>query len=144
MAKTETLEARIGFRLPMEVANDWRKKAKASGGSLSDWLRGLVDANQKTGLPTPGLKRKRDTSNDCDPELMRQLAQIGNNLNQVARALNECRKVGDAVQVVEVLSVLRSIEEAIAELYPQLPRPPSETRSPETVARSRERAGNAH
>jgi hypothetical protein len=123
MADKENLDARLGFRLPPEVAQDWKTRAKASGQSLSDWLRSQIDAKAVTGLPTPSGKKSRDHHNGCDPVLIQQLARIGNNLNQVARALNECRKAGDEVQTIEVLSVLRGIEESTAELYPQLPKP---------------------
>nr|WP_257621326.1 MobC family plasmid mobilization relaxosome protein [Aeromonas hydrophila] len=93
---------------------------------MSDWIRGAVDANQQTNLPTPQRRpvRVRDTSNDADPELMRQLAGMSNNLNQIARALNECRLAGSSVQLVEVLALLRSIEVQAGHLLPQLPPPP--------------------
>ncbi|MGC5428856.1 MobC family plasmid mobilization relaxosome protein, partial [Aeromonas veronii bv. sobria] len=56
--------------------------------------------------------------------LMRQLAGMSNNLNQIARALNECRLAGSSVQLVEVLALLRSIEVQAGRLLPQLPLPP--------------------
>nr|WP_217266065.1 plasmid mobilization relaxosome protein MobC [Vibrio cholerae] len=55
---------------------------------------------------------------------MRQLAGMSNNLNQIARALNECRLIGSPIHVVEVLALLRSIEGQAAHLLPQLPPPP--------------------
>nr|WP_272487364.1 MobC family plasmid mobilization relaxosome protein [Citrobacter braakii]WBU75728.1 MobC family plasmid mobilization relaxosome protein [Citrobacter braakii] len=125
MADKETLDARAAFRLPADVLAEWHTKAKAGGyKNLSDFLRSAVDSRQVTGLPTPAAK-KRSTDNGCDPALIQQLAKIGNNLNQIARALNECRKAGDVVEVVEVLAVLRSNEAAIAELFPKLPKPPA-------------------
>ena len=54
---------------------------------------------------------------------MRQLAALGSNLNQIARAVNECRLVGSPVYLVELLALLRSIEEAAGALLPQLPPP---------------------
>lgn len=75
---------------------------------------------------------------------MAELARIGNNLNQTARALNECRKAGSVVQLTEVLAVLRSIEQQASHLFPQLPPPPSETRSAEIVEKMRQRAANAY
>ena len=97
--------------------------------SVSDWIRGAVDAGQQTNLPTPQRRpvRVRDTSNDADPALMRQLAALGSNLNQIARSLNECRLVGAPVRLVEVLALLRSIEAEAAHLLPQLPPPPKPT-----------------
>lgn len=56
---------------------------------------------------------------------MRQLAALGSNLNQIARAVNECRLVGSSVHLVELLTLLRSIEESAGRLLPQLPPPPN-------------------
>lgn len=116
----------VSVRIDKQTAAEWRERAAASGLSLSDWIRGAVDANQQTNLPTPQRRpvRVRDTSNDADPALMRQLAGMSNNLNQIARALNECRLAGSSVQLVEVLALLRSIEAQAGRLLPQLPPPP--------------------
>ena len=116
----------VSIRIDKPTAAEWRERAAASGLSLSDWIRGAVDANQQTNLPTPQRRpvRVRDTSNDADPALMRQLAGMSNNLNQIARALNECRLAGSSVQLVEVLALLRSIEAQAGRLLPQLPPPP--------------------
>ena len=116
----------VSARIDKPTAAEWRERAAASGLSLSDWIRGAVDANQQTNLPTPQRRpvRVRDTSNDADPALMRQLAGMSNNLNQIARALNECRLAGSSVQLVEVLALLRSIEAQAGRLLPQLPPPP--------------------
>ena len=119
----------VSVRIDKPTAAEWRERAAASGLSLSDWIRGAIDANQQTNLPTPQRRpvRVRDTSNDADPALMRQLAGMSNNLNQIARALNECRLAGSSVQLVEVLALLRSIEAEAAHLLPQLPPPPKPT-----------------
>lgn len=116
----------VSLRVDPQIAADWRERAAAVDLSLSDWIRGAIDADQQTHLPPPCKRpvRVRDTSNDADPVLMRQLAGMSNNLNQIARALNECRLVGASVSLVEVLALLRSIEAEAAHLLPQLPRPP--------------------
>ena len=119
----------ISLRIDKPTAAEWRERAAASGLSVSDWIRGAVDTSQQTNLPTPQRRaaRVRDTSNDADPALMRQLAGMSNNLNQIARALNECRLAGSSVQLVEVLALLRSIEAEAAHLLPLLPPPPKPT-----------------
>jgi Bacterial mobilisation protein (MobC) len=104
----------VSVRIDKPTAAEWRERATASGLSVSDWIRGAVDANQQTNLPTP---QRRSV-------LMRQLAGMSNNLNQIARALNECRLAGSSVQLVEVLALLRSIEAQAGRLLPQLPPPP--------------------
>lgn len=80
----------ISLRIDKPTAAEWRERAAASGLSVSDWIRGAVDAGQQTNLPTPQRRpvRVRDTSNDADPALMRQLAALGSNLNQIARRIN--------------------------------------------------------
>lgn len=90
-----TRSAKVGedvnsLRIDKPTAAEWRERAAASGLSVSDWIRGAVDAGQQTNLPTPQRRpvRVRDTSNDADPALMRQLAALGSNLNQIARRIN--------------------------------------------------------
>ena len=119
----------VSVRIDQATAEVWRQQATSAGLSVSDWIRGAVDVGQQTNLPTPQRRpvRVRDTSNDADPALMRQLAALGSNLNQIARSLNECRLVGAPVRLVEVLALLRSIEAEAAHLLPQLPPPPKPT-----------------
>ena len=117
----------VSLRIDPATAAEWRERAAAAGLSVSDWIRGGVDAGQQTNFPTPRQRPVRDTSKDADPVLMRQLAGMSNNLNQIARALNECRLAGSPVQLVEVLALLRSIEAEAGRLLPQLPPPPKPT-----------------
>ncbi len=119
----------VSLRIDKDTAAAWRERAAAVGLSLSDWIRGAVDAGQQTNLPTPRRRpvRVRDTSNDADPALMRQLAGMSNNLNQIARILNTMQVKGTPVQILEVLALLRSIDAEAARLLPQLPQPPKPT-----------------
>ena len=89
--KRPSLDARLAFRLPETVANDWRKRAAAAGLSLSDWLRVQVDESQRTGMPTPRRRPARSSFIAVDPDLLRQIAAIGNNVNQLARKVNTSR-----------------------------------------------------
>ena len=117
----------VSVRIDQATAEVWRQQATSAGLSVSDWIRGAVDAGQQTHIPTPRKRPSRpprDTSNHADPALMRQLAALGSNLNQVARALNECRSKGDRMPVLEALAYLRSIEAEAAKLLPRLPPPP--------------------
>jgi len=67
-------------------------------GSLAPWLRQL-------GLGQPAPARQPEPA---DPALLRQLAGIGNNLNQIARRLNTGEL--SAADRVELLATLRGIE----------------------------------
>lgn len=93
-------DAKVSFRLPSEVVGRWRTEAAARGVNLSDLLRltlatalagGEADGAVTTRRPPP---RRRSAEGACgppaaaDPALLRQLAWIGNNLNQIARVAN--------------------------------------------------------
>lgn len=82
--------ARIELRIADEMKQAWEQKADSAGLSLSDLIRIAVD-----GLPV----RKRERVN-IDPALLRQLAQIGNNLNQLARWVNRDRRSVEALAVI--------------------------------------------
>jgi hypothetical protein len=88
-------------------------------------LRSKVDSGQQTYIAPARTKRERDPRHLADPVLMRQLAALGSNLNQIARGVNECRLMGSPVHLVELLALLRSIEASAGKLLPQLPAPPS-------------------
>lgn len=98
---------RLGFRLPKDVADDWREQAKNSGKSLSDWIRSKIDANQQTGISTPSAAPKRKNYTPADPDLLRQVAMIGNNLNQIARIANSFSAI-DSINLLSSLSSLRN------------------------------------
>lgn len=77
----------------------------------------------------------------ADPKLLRELGRIGNNVNQVARALNYLchgdREQQQRFSFVECLHVLQCIQ---AELHAVLGELPVIHRSEEAVKRARERA----
>ncbi len=55
-------------------------------------------------------------STKVDPALLRQIARIGNNLNQIARAVNRQVKGKKTINLLMVLSELISIENALKEI----------------------------
>ncbi|MBE0465593.1 MobC family plasmid mobilization relaxosome protein, partial [Halomonas colorata] len=81
------LSQRVTLRLPDDTAAHWRQSAKAADKSLSDWLRQRVDGAEAV---QTGLRRqpRRLRTLTADPVLLRQLAAIGSNINQMARVLN--------------------------------------------------------
>lgn len=86
----EQRTSRIELRLAPEEKAAWENKAAALGISISDLIRHAVDG-------TKPRSRKRI---DVDPALLRQLAQIGNNLNQLARWANRDKSKVDALAVI--------------------------------------------
>jgi len=114
MPKKPALDARLAFRLPDDVATDWRKRAAAAGVSVSDWVRAQVDADQVTGVAPPGRRPTRRSFVPADPELLRQVAAIGNNVNQLARRSNSMFGI-DRVELLVELAGIRDELRAIRE-----------------------------
>lgn len=113
MGKVRDLDRRIGMRLPAEVADAWKAAAKAAGRSLSDWIRAQVAVGGVvvTGKPSPARVPKRRAEAQADPALVREVAKVGNNLNQVARKLNS-----GGVLDEEAVLALWAIERRLGEL----------------------------
>lgn len=115
---SQRLSKRITLRLPAETAGEWRRRADASEKSLSDWLRERVDGSDAV---QTGMRRhpRRLRTLTADPDLLRQLAAMGNNLNQMARAINS---VGlDNRNVTHLITELAAIQRELHRLS-ELPR----------------------
>ncbi|MEO9827277.1 MAG: MobC family plasmid mobilization relaxosome protein [Paracoccaceae bacterium] len=69
----------------------WYAKAAAKGISFSEFARGAF--NGVTVRRRPQLRR-------VDPDLLRQLARVGNNLNQLARWANRDQRYADRVAIM--------------------------------------------
>jgi Bacterial mobilisation protein (MobC). len=113
------MNARLAFRLPMDVAESWRTAARAAGLSLSDWVRAQVRVDGQdtviTHKPSPQKVPKRREHVPVDPALVRAIATAGNNLNQIARRLNG----GEAVPRGEMLMMLVETEKRLQEILDQ-------------------------
>jgi hypothetical protein len=81
-------------------------KTRCDRAELAPWMR-EVCLNQHV------LKRSKVP--DVDPKLLRQLAGIGNNLNQIARVVNSQRH--DVVNLVKVLAHLADLERQLDQIY---------------------------
>ncbi|MFV3350087.1 MobC family plasmid mobilization relaxosome protein [Aeromonas veronii] len=90
-----------------------RLKELSGGERLAEWMRGRCLGHVK------GQDKRRVPVPKADPALLRQLAGIGNNLNQVARRIN-CGEWG-ALERVQVIGVLMTIERALVALAPSTP-----------------------
>lgn len=76
-------------------------------GELAVWIRTTcLDQD----IPEP---KKVKTA---DPELLRQLAKIGGNLNQIAKATNTEQARGDIINLLRVTAELATIREQLDEL----------------------------
>lgn len=76
-------------------------------GELAVWIRTTC---LEQDIPEP---KKVKTA---DPELLRQLAKIGGNLNQIAKATNTEQARGDIINLLRVTAELATIREQLDEL----------------------------
>lgn len=67
---------------------------------------------KETGRPKPRRRepKKLGSVSSVDPQLIRHLAQIGNNLNQLSHQVNAGALSGTGVQSIQLLVQLKSIE----------------------------------
>jgi|AntRauTorckE5430_2_1112549.scaffolds.fasta_scaffold04971_1 hypothetical protein len=76
--------------------------ARCTYAELAPWLRDLALGERK--------KRER---NIADPDLLRLLSAAGNNLNQIARAINVARLSGGVIDSIVLLDELQKIEQLL-------------------------------
>lgn len=85
----ERLTKNVVFRVTPRTHAAYRAAAASRGLGLADWIRGHLPVQApSTGRSTPGTASPRRAHARADPELLRQLAALGNNLNQLARRVN--------------------------------------------------------
>ena len=85
-----------------------RLKNVCPGAELARWMREFcLSAEPVRPRPVPQV----------DPDFLRQLAGIGNNLNQIARKINSKNGWGPADRA-HILTALAGIEQALADLEP--------------------------
>ena len=84
---------------------EWHAKARAAGLTLSDLVRRSVGRTRTWTVAHAEVERERT----------RQVARVGNNLNQIARWANTHR---GAIEAVEVIGHLVAIRRALAALSP--------------------------
>lgn len=113
----------VALRLPQSQVVSAKAEADATGHTLSDIIRSRIAsaAVQPLGKPRP---RKRpppsiEAVSQRDPELVRQVAVIGNNLNQIARAANTAVVTGTPIEVIKLLVELAAIERKLGSLVCQ-------------------------
>lgn len=99
----------IKFRATTEQRDAWYEKARTKGVSFSDLARRSLD----------GVRvERRHQLRRVDPDLLRQLARLGNNLNQLARWANRDQRtvdraalLGRLIEIDRELAALRKAYE---------------------------------
>ena len=102
MARAATATVRVSAA---ELA-EWRGKARAAGVSLSELLRRAMARTRTWTAAAAAVERERT----------RELARIGNNLNQIARWANTCQRKAEAVSVLAHLSAIERALEPLSEV----------------------------
>ena len=104
----------LSVRIPKSLLDSMKACAQEIGVTLADQLRSRLsfDAVKPLGVPVKRhqVTRQLKRTHCADPALLRQLAAIGCNLNQIARKVNAQAVADNLLEVIEVLARLRSIE----------------------------------
>jgi hypothetical protein len=106
------MEKKITIRFKTEEFEWVRAQADSQGWSYADYIRLKIREDHPV---THIQKRKRPALKapvqKCDPRLLWQVSQIGNNLNQLARIANSTKTLSP-----ELLMQLKKIEASVGEL----------------------------
>lgn len=109
----------VPLRLPLSVVQDLRAKAVRAGVTLADTVRQHLTLSEAKplGMPVPRRRAKSlGEVSESDPVLLRSIAGIGNNVNQLARAVHVGELTGDLITALHVLVELRAIEQQLDRL----------------------------
>lgn len=107
MAEKKTAEIKIRCTPKFK---EWAKqKAEKHGLTLSD----MVEAGFRKFDDKYGKTKSQKVVHVADPELLRQIAKIGNNINQIAKKVNQQK---DDFSCTEVLISLQSIDRSLTEI----------------------------
>lgn len=110
----------VALRLPRSELDSARSEAEATGRTLSDILRTRISSSAVKPLGKPRPRRRSalpiESASHCDPNLVRQIAAIGGNLNQIARAANTAAVAGTPLQMITLLAQLCEIERTLDQL----------------------------
>lgn len=107
LAQFEPRECMLRVRCTATEYRRWQALAASYDCTLSGLVRRHLDGVQ-------ALPRRRIPK--ADPELIRQIALVGNNMNQIARAVNAAQVAGSRASAVDILSELASIERQLRQL----------------------------
>ena len=96
----------IAVRLTDEEKLDWDLKAHAAGLSISELVRQAMNRVRISHVGDRSIQIERT----------RQIAKIGNNLNQIARWVNRYKTSADTVEVVTHLIAIEQALMALSEV----------------------------
>ena len=101
MTKKEVVKRQKEIKIRLTDEEHEALLARCTKPSLATWMREICLGEKQT---------KQSRIQEVDPQLLRQLAGIGNNLNQIARIMNQKNQTGSALDRVAVMTALAGIE----------------------------------
>lgn len=108
---------RLTVRLPKSQVDKLSQAARNLERTISDVVRAHLSADPMLQLErVPGARKRPPSVIPADPALIRQLASIGSNINQLARAVNALLLAERPSAAIVHLAQLRSIEQHLADL----------------------------
>ena len=129
------------FRLTDQQLEQLQQQLKKENTNFTDFIHSLIEREvmqnavtvQQHPVEIKPLRTKVKTVVEIvnryqrtDPALLRELGQIGNNINQIARALNIIKNADQQEQrkldIFSVLLVLKSIQTELQQVFPALPK----------------------
>lgn len=108
--KREKRDKWVNIKVTEKERAEWQAFAKSKNKNLSDVLRQLIadEMGVKIRLENLPIKKKQiRASRKINPELLRALAKIGNNLNQIARWANTYKSNADALEIIQTLLAIQ-------------------------------------
>jgi hypothetical protein len=102
----------VHIKVSESERDSWSRLAESSGTTLSDLIRQQLGAAEMVHREPVKMRRVKRV----DPALIRELAKIGNNLNQISRWANTFKSDAEAMAV---LRALLSVERLLADIPTQ-------------------------
>lgn len=109
---TDKHDTNITIRVSKSEKQAWQEKAALSGLTLSNLLRQAMDKTRTWTV----------SDNSLFKEQIRQIARIGNNLNQIAKWANIYKSTAEAIEIIQAL---RLLEQSLTQLSVKPPKSPS-------------------
>lgn len=108
MTKKEVIKRQKEIKIRLTDEEHQALLDRCTTASLASWMRETCLNEKRT---------KQSKVVEVDPRLLRQLAGIGNNLNQIARIMNQQSKANSAIDRIAVITALAGVERELQRLY---------------------------
>ena len=108
MTKKEIVKRQKEIKIRLTDEEHKNLLDRCNTASLASWMRETCLSEKRT---------KQSKVVEVDPQLLRQLAGIGNNLNQIARIINQQSKSNEAIDRIAVITALSGIERELQRLH---------------------------